>query len=244
MRIAFISDIHANITALNAVLADIEAQRADRVIFLGDAATIGSHPNEVLTILRQLECVCILGNHDEAMLFPERATDLQIVSTLHSALDWGVARLSDMDFKFLRSFVPTYEFKQVQCPSILCFHGSPLSNIDSVLATTAPEALDKFFEGQTASIWIGGHTHIQLMRRYGNNLLINPGSVGNAFHHSFIAGGKTPALLPWAEYAIISMDGNSVSADMRRVPFDTQETLRLMVESKNPSAPWWLQQYK
>ena len=83
MRIGFISDTHGNFIALQAVLADLKTQKPDMTIFLGDAATIGSHPKETLDALRELSChAYILGNHDEAVLHPERAADLQIAPNL------------------------------------------------------------------------------------------------------------------------------------------------------------------
>jgi predicted phosphodiesterase len=242
MRIALISDTHGNYIALTAVLTDIESQQVDRIIFLGDAATIGSQPNETLDALQHLDCACIMGNHDAAVLDPKRAAELQIAPTLQSSLEWCIQRMDADDLKFLRSFRPTLELSLNANLSMLCFHGSPLSNTDLILATTAPEVIDGFFAGQASAIWTGGHTHIQLLRRHGDKLIINPGSVGNAFHHAF-APGVVPQLLPWAEYAIVSTDGEIVSANLRRVPFDTQKVLRHVQESSLPSKAWWLDQY-
>ena len=243
MRIAFLSDTHGNYIALQAVLADLKSLGADQVIFLGDAATIGSHPNETLDTLRALDCVCIMGNHDEATLHPERALELQIAPTLHASLNWTVERMSRADLDFLESFRATYELELSASQSVLCFHGSPHSNTDVILSTTPTETLDGFFAEQSASIWVGGHTHVQLFRRYGTKLLLNSGSIGNAFKHTF-APGRTPELLPWAEYILLEVDGDTVSADLRRVPFDANEVLRQMSASGNPAAPWWLEQYK
>lgn len=243
MRIAFLSDTHGNFIALRAVLADLKSQGADRVIFLGDAVTIGSHPHETLDALRALNCDCIMGNHDEAVLFPDRALALQIAAQLHPSLAWTVERMSADELNFLRTFRPTLDLDLGTSHSALCFHGSPRSNTDVLIATTPAEALDDHFAGVSASIWIGGHTHVQLFRRYGEKLLINSGSIGNAFKYSFVAG-KPPELLPWAEYLILSADKGTVSADMRRVPFDAQEVLRQMSASGNPATPWWLDQYK
>jgi predicted phosphodiesterase len=242
MRIALISDIHGNYVALTAVLADIQTHQADQVIFLGDAATIGSQPNETLDALKSLGCVCILGNHDAAVLDPKRAAELQIASQLHSSLDWCVERMSADDLNFLRSFRPTYELSLDAKLSMLCFHGSPFSNTDLILANTAPKVIDRFFAGQTSAIWTGGHSHIQMLRRHGDKLILNPGSVGSAFQYAY-APGLAPQFLPWAEYAIVSTDGEVVSVDLRRVPFDTQKVLRHVAESSFPYKAGWLNQY-
>lgn len=244
MRIAFLSDTHGNYVALKAALADLKNFGSDLTVFLGDATTIGSHPKETLEALRELGChIHIMGNHDEAVLHPERATDLQIAPNLHDSLSWTIERMSPTDLDFLRSFHKTYVLEMSPQHSVLCFHGSPLSNTDVLTANTSAEALDRFFEGQTASLWIGGHTHVQLSRRHGSNLLLNAGSIGNAFKYTFVPG-KPPELLPWAEYTILEVNGGTVSADLRRVPFDAQEVIRHMSASGNPAAPWWLDQYK
>lgn len=244
MQIALISDIHGNLPALKAVLDDIRAQGADQVIFLGDAATLGPHPKETLTSLRALDCVCIMGNHDSATLDPAQAADLQITAALVPTLEWGRNLLSRKDLDFLRSFLPTYELDPGHGIKILCYHGSPLSNTDMLLSTTAEETVDGLFAGQAAHILAGGHTHIQMIRQRGEQVILNPGSVGNAFLEPFLPGGATPTLLPWAEYALVRVEKSEWSADLRRVRFDTQAVQRAAVAGGNPIKDWWLSQYR
>ncbi len=243
MRIALISDTHGNLPALELTLADIRAQGADQIVFLGDAATLGPSPRETLELLRALGCACILGNHDAAMLNPARAAELQIGASLLSTLEWGISLLSETDFDFLRSFRPTCEV-DLGGATMLCFHGSPLSNTDLLLSTTEEKAVDDFFAGQSAAVLAGGHTHIQMLRQRGEQVILNPGSVGNAFLHPYLPGGNTPTLLPWAEYALVRAERGGWSADLRRVPLDTREILQQVSKSGNPSTQWWLEQYR
>ncbi len=244
MKIALISDTHGNLPALEAVLEDIRAQSADQIIFLGDAATLGPHPKETLDILHALDCVCILGNHDAALLDPARVSDFQIAAPLIPTLEWGCSLLSESDFDFLRVFRPTYELDLGSALSLLCFHGSPRSNTDMLLSTTSDETVDGFFSGQSAKILAGGHTHIQMLRQRGEQVILNPGSVGNAFLEPFTPGGSPPTLLPWAEYATVRVEKGGWSADLRRVPFDAQAVLRAAAAGGNPSKEWWLSQYR
>lgn len=72
---------------------------------------------------------------------------------------------------------------------LLAYHGSPKSFDDPIRATTAGEALDGFFEGQAADLYLGAHTHEQFARRYRASIVANPGSVGLAFRAD--AGGGT-----------------------------------------------------
>ena len=243
MRLALISDIHGNHTALEAVLDDIRSQHADQIICLGDVATIGLQPKEVLTSLKELDCVCIMGNHDAALLDPARVADFQIAESLFSTVQWCWQDMAADDFDFLRSFRTTCKLDLGNALSMLCFHGSPRSNTDLILSTTAEGMLDDLFAGQSATILAGGHSHIQMVRQYGRQVILNPGSIGNAFLYPFTPGSVTPSLLPLAEYAIVSVEKGGWSADLRRVPFDTQAVYRLADASDNPSRAWWLEQY-
>ena len=243
MKIALISDTHANLPAFEAVLEDIRVQGVDQIVFLGDAATLGPHPKETLDLLRALGCVCILGNHDAAILDLARATDLQIGPSLHATLQWGRDLLDEAHFDFLRSFIPTYELN-LGAVSLLCFHGSPRSNIDMILSTTSEPTMDEYFANYPADILTGGHTHIQMLRQRGRQVVINPGSIGNAFVEPFLYGNVAPTLLPWAEYAVIRAEKGGWNATLRRVPFDTKSVVEAVIAGGNPSADWWQQQYR
>ncbi len=243
MRIAFISDIHGNFTALQAVLADIKNQGADQTVCLGDTISLGPQPQETLNALKELNSIYVMGNHDEAILDPEKAAELEITERLVPDLYWCRERLTADDFKFVKSFQSTHEIKFPNGVQLLAFHGSPISTTDIIQATTPSELLDKYFAGQTASVFIGGHSHIQMHRRYGKKLILNTGSVGNAFEFAF-SSGNPPRLLPWAEYAIIDQSGNSFDVDLRRVYFDIDALLKIVKDSNLPGIDWWLRQYQ
>jgi len=242
MRIAFISDIHGNFTAFQAVLADINSQSVDQIVCLGDAVTLGPQPIDVLNVLRELKCLYIKGNHDAAVLNPENAAQYEITNHLVGDLNWCKDQLSVDDLEFINSFKPMLEINLPKGDQILAFHGSPLSCTDIIQATTPNELLDVYFEGQNANIFIGGHSHIQMMRRYNSKLILNSGSVGNAFKFAFSRGNPV-YLLPWAEYMIIDQSGDSLGIDSRRVYFDTEALLQKVKESDLPCANWWLSQY-
>ena len=242
MRIAFNSDIHGNFTALQAVLADIKSQNTDQIICLGDTVTLGPQPREVLKMLKELNCVLIKGNHDAAVLDPENAEKFEITEHLIPDLYWCRERLSIDELNFIKTFKSTHEIKLSNGVVILCFHGSPLSPTDLIQSTTSEDLLDKYFEGQKAAVFIGGHSHIQMYRRYGDKLILNSGSVGNTFMFAY-SPGNIPSLLPWAEYTIISQNENYLDVDLRRVYFDTAELLKLVSQSGLPGTDWWLKQY-
>jgi putative phosphoesterase len=242
MRIAFISDIHGNFTALQAVLADMNSQSVDQVVCLGDVVTLGPQPIEVLNTLRDLKCLCIKGNHDAAVLDPDSAVQYEIASHLIADLYWCKTQLSPEDIEFINSFKSICEINLVDDNRILAFHGSPLSFTDIIQASTLPQQLDLYFEGQRANLFIGGHSHIQMVRRHNEKLILNSGSVGNAFKFIFSPGNPVE-LLPWAEYMIINQNGGSLNIDSRRVYFDTSALLKKVKEARLPSSEWWLKQY-
>lgn len=242
MRIAFISDIHGNLTALEAVLADIKKQGADQTICLGDTISLGPQPLETLNTLRELNSIYIMGNHDEAILDPEKALKLEITEHLVPDLYWCREQLTTDDFDFIKSFENTHEILFPNGVQLLAFHGSPVSTTDIIQATTSAETLDEYFDGQSASVFIGGHSHIQMFRRYGKKIILNSGSVGNAFEFAF-SPGNPPRLLPWAEYAIVDQSGNSLDVDLRRVYFDIDALLKIVKKSGLPGTDWWFNQY-
>ena len=242
MRIAFISDIHGNFTALQAVLDDIKKQKVDQIICLGDTVSLGPQPREVLDTLRELQSINIRGNHDGAILKPDDSAFYEITDYLVPDLHWCRERLTADDYEFIRSFKTTHEVTFPNGIQLLAFHGSPLSTTHLIKATTDSVLLDQYFEGQTAKVLIGGHSHIQMQRRYGDKLILNSGSVGNAFVFAY-SPGNPPSLLPWAEYAILEQSDNFFHVDLRRVYFDIDTLVKLIKESDLPGKEWWLKQY-
>ncbi|MBI3242795.1 MAG: metallophosphoesterase family protein [Chloroflexi bacterium] len=242
MNLAVLSDIHGHYTALDAVLNDLSRQHIDSVVCLGDVATIGPQPLEVIARLKSLGCACIMGNHDAALLNPANAPQLLIPPPLRPTLEWCAGQLAPDDVAYLASFQPVLNLSLGPGAEVLCFHGTPGSNIGLLLPTTPVEELDGLLAGQPATFFIGGHSHLQMLRQHGGKLFINPGSVGSAFAQ-LPAPGVTPALLPWAEYAIVSWESGVVSVDLRRVPFDIAAFYEVVSQSDIPLKQWWLQQY-
>jgi putative phosphoesterase len=242
MRIALISDIHGNLIALEAVLGDIAQQQVDSIISLGDVATLGPQPKEVLARIQKLGGACIMGNHDAALLDLDAAPRYNIPPLLRPALHWCAGQLTPGDREFLRSFQPTIEIPLGSQATLLCFHGSPQSNTDNIFATMPAEELDRMLAGYTSQIMAGGHTHLQMLRQHNGRLIVNPGSVGEAFRNT-PAPGRVPTLLPWAEYATLNIASGGVSVDLRRVAFDLAAFMKSISASENPFKDWLSQQY-
>ncbi|MEM7033791.1 MAG: metallophosphoesterase family protein [Chloroflexota bacterium] len=242
MRIAFISDTHGNLVALEAVLADIARSNVDQIIFLGDALTMGPQPKPVIDLLRSLNCSCILGNHDENLLNLDHIEDGNHADWYIDIARWTATQLDTADFDFLHSFQATLDIQlddNAPQSTIHCFHGSPKSNRDFLLVTTTDEELAEYLGSSTATVLIGGHAHVQMIRRYGHSMLVNVGSVGFPLQHYPFS--PPPPVLLWAEYAIVSWAG-SLSIDLRRVDFDLDKARQLAGESGMPhrvEGGWW-----
>ncbi|HKI58406.1 MAG TPA: metallophosphoesterase family protein [Trueperaceae bacterium] len=225
--LALISDIHGNLVAFEAVIADIGQARPDAVVCLGDAAATGPRPHEVLARLRSLGWPVLLGNADAWLLDPreppaEEAGDrfLQQVRELDR---WCADRLDKDDRAYLRSLPKTLDVDLGESGPLLCFHGSPRSFNELLVATTADDALDVAFGDTTAHLLAGGHTHQPLLRRHRQRLLLNPGSVGIPYER--MRSGRITRTPPWAEYLLLRWDGAALELSWRRVPVDNRRVI-------------------
>jgi predicted phosphodiesterase len=246
MRIGLICDIHANLISLESVLADIKRDSIDQVIFLGDLVTLGPQPKEVLVRLRELGCPCIMGNHDTFVLNVDRLHEDEQHSPWYiEAAEWCAAQLSPADFDYLRSFQPWLNIPldpQNPKANLLCFHGSPKSNTDFILSTTSSTDLDEMLTGYSALVMAGGHTHIQMIRRYRGTIIINAGSVGMPIEYLPFEG--SPPTLPWAEYAIVSWFNNTLSLELRRITVNLDAIREIALASDYPHRKAWAAMWK
>jgi putative phosphoesterase len=233
--LAVVSDIHGNLPALEAVLAELEAEEVDEFICLGDVA-LGPQPRQTLRRIRALACPVVMGNWDAWILegFP-RASE-EPWSRFVEQGEWWAAKLSTDDRSFIRSFKPRLELRLGDV-ELVCFHGSPSSYDDMILATTPHDDLLRLLDGCHQPLLLGGHSHVQLVRVIEGRLLVNPGSVGLPFRG--IPLGELQLVSPWAEYAVVRIEGSRVSVDLRRTRYDVDAMLRQTIESGAPHAAWW-----
>ena len=232
MRIALISDIHGNDAAFQAVIRDLAAAEVDRTIFLGDAATLGPQPTRVIARLRNLNCDCIMGNHDEFLIDAELIKSYTSVKPVVDAVHWCREQIGDDDVAFIKTFKHELELQLSPAVKMLLVHGTPRSYYEELLATTPADEVDAMLDNREAAIIAGGHTHLQMLRQHHGMLLVNPGSAGMPFRD--FAEGREPIVLPHAEYAIIEVIGENVRVDLRRVTYDTQVVYRVMEQSTHP----------
>jgi putative phosphoesterase len=232
-RLALISDVHGNAVALDAVVADLESRRVDEIICLGDVAAGGPQPKAVIARLRELDCRSVRGNAEAWLLDrlpPGRSGETR---RLGEIVSWARAALSRDDFEYLGGLPPTLTVT-ADGVTLLCFHGSPRSEIEALLPTTPDDALEEALAGTPAAhLLAGGHTHLQLSRQCGGRLLVNPGSVGLPLGSLTDAEPRLPA---WAEYALVEVDGGELEIFLERVALEVEALAA--ATAAMPQASW------
>lgn len=241
MRVALISDLHANEVALRAVLADVARVGCDEIICLGDVATLGPSPNVVIAMLRDFRCRSILGNHDAFMLEPDLIHTYTEVPVVVDAVEWCRERLSEDELGYLRTFAPSLEIPLDGSSTLVLFHGTLRSHMEDLLATTPPDEVDAMLQGRRGTVMAGGHTHLQMLRQHRGTLIVNPGSVGLPFKEH--VSGRAPTLLGHAEYATIEATAGGVGVQLRRVPVDKRAMAAAIGATDNPLREALLHEY-
>jgi predicted phosphodiesterase len=191
VRYALLSDIHGDLRRLEAVLDELARLGIDDGLVLGDVAQGGDEPAGVLDRLAELGWPVILGNADQFLLDgAEEASEEQ-----RARREWSLAQLDDRHLAQIRSMPLTLERD-----GLLAFHGSPRS-FDDILFPDTGDLEPWLVDGYR--LLAGGHTHFQWLRRVGEAVYVNPGSVGQPVYR-----WNDRRVLPHAEYAIV--DGESV----------------------------------
>ena len=169
MRIALLADLHGNLSALDAVFADItDAGGADTILALGDLAMLGPQPAEVIDRLRSAGCAVIQGNTDTwyGGIFgpdyvPRDEREAGIVKMAH----WARPFLGEERVAYLLGLPFSWRGELGDGESLLAVHGSP-RRIDEPVSPDAPERLlDELLDGVGCSVLAFGHTHRALVRR-------------------------------------------------------------------------------
>ena len=245
-KVAILADIHGNLPTLEAVLAEIAAEGIERIVCLGDVATLGPQPHEVIARLRTLGCPVVMGNTDANLLTIQDTTGTTGATGATGATGddmsneyfdrWCATKLTADDLAYLRTFQPTISLPLDDSATLLCYHGSPRSYDEPITAETTDAALQEMLAETPAQLYAGGHTHQQLLRRHRDALVLNPGTVGFA---KDAIPPATPMRNPsWAEYAVVASAGGQLNVSLRRVPFDLDALFAALDASGIPRAQW------
>jgi diadenosine tetraphosphatase ApaH/serine/threonine PP2A family protein phosphatase len=232
MRYAIIADIHANLAAFAAVLADIKQKGGvDEVWCLGDIVGYGPDPRQCLELLQQLNHVCVAGNHDLAAIGKAETTYFNADAT--AAVRWTAKQLGPGDIRYLENLPQTMEKD-----GFTLVHGSPMEPIWEYVISTGVAARNfEFFHSRFCLV---GHTHVPAAFREEkgvchsigfstgigivlgeSRMIINPGGVGQPRDGD-----------PRASYAIYDSEGSIIR--LYRVPYDIGVTQDKMMKAHLP----------
>lgn len=212
MKIAAISDIHGNIYALMRVLEDIDEQKVDKIVCLGDFVGYGPHPNEVIALIRRREIPSIKGNYDASVVDGDftyiRNTEINSFS-----LPWACSEVRTSNKYFLDSLPPHLKYT-INGVNISFTHGSP-NTINEYLfedSANTNEVMNNF----DGDVLVCAHTHIPYSKKYNNKLLINVGSVG-----------KPKIGRPNCTYSIIDIsDSGTINVINRELEYDYKKIVK------------------
>lgn len=243
MNIALIADIHGNAVALNAALADIDRRQPDRILCLGDVAS-GPQPLACLHALREREIPVVLGNADVELLAPQQIEPRS--ETMENVRDiqfWCNEQLTETDRNFVQSFQDTIDVPIGDAHWLLCFHGTPRANTETLNANTPDDKVTPMLSGhEDATIFAGGHAHQPLLRRWRDALVLNPGSIGMGYQFDRATG--EPHNLVDAQYAWLHINGKRADIEFREVAVDRDELIETILASGMPHSEWYSEDWR
>lgn len=214
MRLAIISDIHGNLYALMRVLEDIENEKADITICLGDLVGYGPHPNEVISLIRRKNILCLKGNYD-ASVVDGSYSYIRETATNSFSLPWTVNELRAANKIYLES-LPTNLTLEFNNKKIKFVHGSP-NAINEYLMEDASNT-NSIMKNLQEDILVCAHTHIPSIANFEDKLFINDGSVG-----------KPKIGTPDATYCLLNIDDiGKVTAKIKHVSYPYKRIMKDM----------------
>jgi predicted phosphodiesterase len=218
-QLVVVSDVHANLEAFEAVLA--EARDVD-VLCLGDLVDYGANPNEVVEIVRRRGIRCVMGNHDWAAVSGD--TRLLNAKAAMSSI-WTRTHLSSQNLEFIRTLAPELR-TPFETAEAYFTHGSP---DDRLWEYVDPRTHSDLFGHYLVKLRVGiiglGHTHVPYVWEEKGKVVFNPGSVGQPRDGN-----------PKASFALISFEEEEVSVEIRRVDYDIGKAASKIREAGLPES--------
>jgi predicted phosphodiesterase len=241
VRIGLISDIHGNLLALDVVLAELDRAGVDQIVCLGDLAVLGPQPGEVIDRIRERGIATVCGNTDAWLVLdhPLTAEPADSPQTI-DLTTWTAARLDHEHFEFLRSLPMTMALPLPGGGSVLAFHATPTS-LDDITHAGNPAGVGEWPEPELMAC---GHTHVQGMWRVGDQVWLNPGSVGMPGVGPGTSGLPQNRDVAWGEFALIDVSEIRTAVTMHRLALDV-EALWVAVRSTDmPHQDWWRSRWR
>lgn len=216
-KIGLIADIHANLTALEAVLEDMG--EVDKIICAGDLVGFGPDPNEVIDLARSENFTAVLGDHDYAVI----SGKFDFLDELSAEVaEWTRDELEGKNMNFLEKLPRRAEVDAGE-HEIFVVHGTPQNPLEKCLLPGASNrTLVDATQFVNSDAILLGHAHVPMKKMIQGKLVINPGSVGQPKDRN-----------PKASYAILKSD-KDVEVDIKRISYDIKETEQRIRDSELP----------
>lgn len=183
MPVACLYDIHGNLPALEAVLAEVERSEADHIVVGGDLVP-GPFPRECFDLLNSLDIPIeyIIGNGDRETLTAMRGgVSTAVPEYFHAAMAWNAAQLTEADAGAIARWPLTRRLHVGGIGDVVFCHATPRSDSEIFMRTTSDQTLLSIFEPLGVHAVVCGHTHMQNDRTVGTTRIINAGSIGASF---------------------------------------------------------------
>lgn len=207
IKVAVISDIHANIVALNEILKDCKKNNIDEYIFTGDLINDLPFGNETLDIVKSLTNYVVRGNKEEYITeYDKMKFDWDNIQFQNTIFMYN--KLSKENLEYVKKLPLSLSLKFEDLNIFLC-HGSPVA-VEELVHEDDLEKIDKYTKNLKEDILIFGHTHEKAWaKKVNNKIVINAG-----------CAGVSPQNIKQAEYIILDIQGNNVNIEKRLVGFD------------------------
>jgi len=218
-RVAVITDVHANLPALEAALARIEELGIEQIYCGGDLVGYGPHPNEVCALIAAREIPTIHGNYDYAIARELEDCGCAYI-TPHDrelgqrSVEWTLANTSAESKRFMRELPFDLRFA-VGSTDVHLVHGSP-RKVNEYLFEDKPASLyERLAAAESADVLVFGHTHKPWMRSHGGVLFVNCGAVG-----------KPKDGDPRGAFALLDASSGGLGVSIERVAYDADAVAR------------------
>ena len=235
MRYALISDIHGNLPALAAVLADVERRGVDAIYHLGDLVGYAPWPNEVVAALRDAGIPGVAGNYDSTVATGYkhcgcRSENAHQEELAHQSFSWTLANTSPDAKRWLGGLPFRLDIRplggHVAGPAIRLVHGNQALNTVYVTEDRSDDFLTKMADAMGANAGDSicfGHTHKPWHRTVGGIHFVNTGSVGRPKDGD-----------PRAGYVVLVVTEHGTAVEFVRVEYDVEATARAIIASELP----------
>jgi len=224
---AFVSDIHGNLPALEAAVMDAKARGAGKIVCAGDMTGYGPFPDEVCRFLEERRIPSIIGNYDRKVIDVTNqgsSAAAGMKQKKRKILLWTGAHL---DVRSRRYLVGLPERLDLRFPSehrLLVVHGSPISMDDAIYPSITRRGLEVKVGGVRPDVLVCGHTHIPFVKRIGGVLIVNCGSAGHP-----VDGDPRPA------YALVNAEeGAMPRGRIVRFEYDRNWTIKALEKTSLP----------